>query len=73
MYHKSYVDIDPRRIVAKFKARCPRCHTPIKPGDSVVYYPREKRVVCNHDLCGGQAMRDLVAANFDEAMYGGSW
>ena len=65
----SYRDNGPRMISAKYKGKCKRCGAQISKGESVLYYPREKAVLCKGDSCSGQAIRDIRAAEYDEMVY----
>lgn len=51
MGYKRYYRADPRRITAKYAGRC-GCGAAIKPGDSVMYFPRGKVVEC--EGCAGK-------------------
>jgi hypothetical protein len=56
-------------IKARYPGRCTRCGQAIKRGDEVLYYTVGRKLLCNGDDCGRQAMRDFEAAEADERLY----
>ncbi len=58
---------DPYWTHARFQSQCPRCHTTIRKGDRIFYYPRHKHALC--ESCGHPAAADFAAAAWDEDLY----
>jgi hypothetical protein len=61
---------DPRWLTVKYRCRCARCGTEIKPGQRGFYYPNGKKLLCDLPDCGKQASAEFEAAAFDESQNG---
>ncbi len=60
----------PYWITVKYAGVCSRCKLPIKKGESALYYPAGKTMLCNGNCCGKQEQRDMDANRQDEEVYG---
>ena len=64
---------DPYWLNARFHSTC-KCGRPIKKGDSIFYYPRQRTAMCDGPNCGAKASAEFNAAAQDEAVYcGQAW
>lgn len=60
----------PYWLTTRYGGKCSRCGFGIKKGETALYYPATKTLLCAGDGCGKQEQRDMDAARFDEQMLG---
>jgi len=58
---------DPYQTSARFTSTCPGCHTTIKKGDPIIYWPKTRTAYCSK--CGDSEYRRFLANVQDEENY----
>ncbi len=55
---------DPTRLISKFGGFCRDCHTSIRPGQAIYYWPKDRQTYC--EKCGEPRFREFLSMAADE-------
>lgn len=60
----------PYWILTKYGAVCDHCRLGIKKGESALYYPYTKKLLCSGQECGRKVVEEAKEGRRDEFLYG---
>lgn len=57
-------------ITTRYGGKCAHCKLGIKKGETALFYPETKKLLCSGNECGRRVVREAQEARKDEFMYG---
>lgn len=59
----------PYWITTHYGGKCDKCGFGIKKGETALYFPDTRNLLCAGDGCGKEHLRQAESAKLDQAMY----